>query len=417
MKIQLLNHSDTVGGAARAAYRIHHALRSVGADSRLYVNNASLGDWTVQGPVGKRERTMARVRPAIAGFLNRLLSTDNPILHSPAVLPSSWPKRIKNGDSDVVNLHWINHEMMSIEDIGRIQKPVVWTLHDMWAFCGAEHVTEDFRWREGYTNRNRPAYESGFDLNRWVWHRKRKAWRRPVQIVTPSHWLADCVRQSALMRDWPISVIPNAIDTEVWRPIEKSLARNLMGLPSEGPLLLFGTFGENAAPHKGFDLLRSAIQHLRGQMEGLQLVVFGQFTPREPEDMGFPIHYVGHLYDDLSLRTLYSAADVMVIPSRRENLPNTGVESLTCGTPVVAFDTCGLPDIVRHQQTGYLAKPFDAEDLAKGVRWVLKDSDRYALLCANARNDAVTRFSYPVVARQYLQVYEAAIGLQGSVSQ
>ena len=211
------------------------------------------------------------------------------------------------------------------------------------------------------------------------------------------------------MRDWPVSVIHNPIDTEIWRPIEKGLARQLMGLPAAAPLLLFGTFGENAAPHKGFDLLLSALKCLRGQVGGLQLVVFGQALPREPVDMGFPIHYVGHLHDELSLRVLYSAADIMVIPSRRENLPNTGVESLASGTPVVAFETCGLPDVVRHHQTGYLAKPFDAEDLAEGVRWVLQDSERYVRLCTNARNDAVTRFSYPAVARQYLDVYKAAI--------
>lgn len=383
----------------------------------MYVSDASSGDWTVHGSEGKWRKIMAGLRPGVGRLPNRLLTTGNPILHSASVLPSGWAKKVNSSKADVAHLHWVNIDMMSVEDIGRIEKPAVWTLHDMWAFCGAEHVTDDFRWREGYLRTNRPSYESGFDLNRWVWRRKRKAWRRPMHIVAPSHWLADCVRQSVLMREWPVSVIPNAIDTDAWRPVEKSLARHLMGLPSAGPLLLFGTFGENAAPHKGFDLLRSAIQHLRGQVDGMQLVVFGQSTPREPEDMGFPVHYVGHLYDDLSLQILYSAADVMVIPSRRENLPNTGVESLTCGTPVVAFDACGLPDIVRHQQTGYLAKPFDAEDLARGIQWVLADVERPTLLGVNARKDAVARFSYPVVARQYLSVYETAIRSQDLVRQ
>lgn len=409
MKIQTFNHSDTVGGAARAACRIHHALRSEGVDSRMYVSDASSGDWTVQGPVGKWGRMMPGVRPAIGRLPNRMLITENPILHSPAVLPSGWPKRINSADADVAHLHWVNIDMMSIEDIGHIKKPVVWTLHDMWAFCGAEHVTEDFRWRDGYTTRNRPAYESGFDLNRWVWGRKRGAWRRPMHIVTPSHWLAECARQSVLMRDWPVSVIHNAIDSGVWRPIEKRLARSLIGLPTNAPLLLFGTFGENSAPHKGFDLLFSALQHLRGQVVDLQLVIFGQHAPREPVDLGFPVHYVGHLHDDLSLRVLYSAVDLMVIPSRIDNLPNTGIESLVCGTPVVAFDTCGLPDIVRHMQTGYLAKAFDTVDLAHGVQWVLKDSARYTQLSAQAREDAVARFSYQVVAQQYINVYRQAI--------
>lgn len=381
-------------------------------DSRMCVSYASSGDWTVEGPINKWRQIMTRTRPALGRLPNRMLKTRNSIMHSAAVLPSGWPGRINAADADVVHLNWINLEMMSIKDVGHIKKPVVWTLHDMWAFCGAEHVTDDLRWRDGYSSVNRPDYESGFDLNRWVWKRKRRAWRRPMHIVTPSHWLAECVRQSALMGTWPVTVIHNPINTEVWQPIDKVLARQLLGLTSDGPLLLFGTFGENSAPHKGFDLLRAALQHLGGQTEGLQLMVFGELEPRVPRDIAFPVHYAGHLHDDLSLRVLYSAADVTVIPSRLENLPNTGLESLASGTPVVAFNTCGLPDVVRHHQTGYLAKPFDAEDLAEGVRWVLQDSERYARLCANARNDAVARFSYPAVARQYLDVYKIAIESQ-----
>jgi glycosyltransferase involved in cell wall biosynthesis len=282
----------------------------------------------------------------------------------------------------------------------------------MWAFCGAEHYTEGFRWRDGYTSSNRPCYEGGFDLNRWTLERKRKHWKRPMHIVTPSRWMAECAKQSVLMRDWPISVIPNAIDTTVWQPVDKTLARQLLHLPSDVPLLLFGAMGGAQDPRKGFDLLRAALNHLRGQLPGLELVVFGQLAPKVPMDLGFPVHYTGHLHDDVSLRLLYSAADVKVIPSRQDNLPNTGVESLACGTPVVAFNTCGMPDIMLHQHTGFLAKPFDAENLAQGIQWVLADRARHSGLCTNARNDAGARFSCSVVSEQYMQVYNAAIVAQ-----
>jgi len=412
MKIFIVNALDIQGGAARAAYRIHHALRGQGVDSRMLVSNAAAGDWTVEGPQSKIAKAWSKVRPPLAGLLTKTLKTGNPIIHSPAIVPSRWSQRLNASDADVIHLHWINGEMMSIANIGQLTKPVVWTLHDMWAFCGAEHVTEDFRWRDGYTPNNRPSYESGFDLNRWTWERKRKHWKRPMHIVTPSRWLAECAKQSVLMRDWPITVIPNAIDTNVWRPVDKTMARQLLHLPPDVPLLLFGAIGGTQDPHKGFDLLRAALNHLRGQLPGLELVVFGQLAPKEPVDMGFPVHYTGHLHDDVSLRLLYSAADVMVIPSRQDNLPNTGVESLACGTPVVAFDTCGLPDIVRHQQTGFLAKPFDDGDLAQGIQWILADPARHSELCTNARNDAVARFSCPVVSEQYIQVYNAAIVAQ-----
>ncbi len=176
MRVVMLNRSDIRGGAARAAYRIHHALRASGVDSQMWVNLAMAGDWTVQGPAGVWQQAYAQARVAPAVLLNGLMSTGNPVLRSPAILRSSWPKRINRNDADLVHLHWVNGEMLSIEDIGRIRKPVVWTLLDMWAFCGAEHYTEDSRWREGYTLDNRPSYESGIDLNRWVW-RHRWVWR------------------------------------------------------------------------------------------------------------------------------------------------------------------------------------------------------------------------------------------------
>ena len=373
MNILHVNHSDINGGAARAAYRLHHALRASGVDSTMLVNVAAAGDWTVQGPRNKWEKLAARVRPTLVGPLVKTLNTQNPIIHSPAVLPSNWVERLNASDADVVHLHWVAGEMMSIADIGRIRKPMVWTLHDMWAFCGAEHYTEDFRWRDGYHRHNRPAHESGFDLNRWTWQRKRKHWRQPIHIVSPSQWLANCARESVLMRDWPVSVVPNCLDTERWKPMAKALARQLLGLPADVPLLLFGAMGGGQDPRKGFDLLAGALQHLRGQVPGMELVVFGQLAPQQPPELGYPVHFTGHLHDDLSLRALYCAADALVVPSRQDNLPNTAVEAQACGTPVVAFDIGGLPDIVEHLHTGYLVKAFDDKDLAAGIAWIVAE--------------------------------------------
>jgi glycosyltransferase involved in cell wall biosynthesis len=132
-------------------------------------------------------------------------------------------------------------------------------------------------------------------------------------------------------------------------------------------------------------------------VRGLELVVFGQRAPKSPPSLGFPIHYTGHLHDDLSLRALYSSADAMAIPSRQDNLPNTGVEAHACGTPVVAFNTGGLPDIVEHKRTGYLAKAFETEDLAQGIAWVLAQRD-IGQLGQQAREGAVVRFSEGAVA-------------------
>ncbi|MEW6429566.1 MAG: glycosyltransferase [Thermodesulfobacteriota bacterium] len=435
MKVLTVNFSDTKGGAARAAYRIHHALRRHGIDSIMCVNNAETGDWTVNGPSHDRDRLWSRFRSLVGELPVRLLRTSNQIIHSPSILSSAWREKLNKSDAAIVHLHWVNAEMLSVADIGQLRKPAVWTLHDMWAFCGAEHYADDFRWRDGYTHCNRPTHESGFDLNRWVWRRKVKHWKHPIHIISPSQWLADCARQSALVHDWPISVIPNAIDTDSWRPIKKSVARNILRLPPDVRLIMFGAIGGSMDPRKGFDLLRQGLMHLAGEEHDLHLLILGQLAPRDPYLVGFPSHFAGHLYDDLSLCLYYCAADVMVIPSRQENLSNAGVEALACGTPVVAFNICGMPDIVQHEHNGYLARPFDTKDLAYGIRWVLQqqeqdvsskrelqgepiplrsDSQRltkqgFTWLSANARSDALARFSYPVVAERYARLYASIL--------
>ncbi|PPD37077.1 MAG: glycosyl transferase [Methylomonas sp.] len=409
MKVLTLNRYDVKGGASRAAYRIHKALRTEGIDSRMLVNESLIHDETVEGPGSYSDKFIVKVRHALGELVTKILITESPVLHSPALLPSNWPNRINSSNADIVHMHWINYEMLSVEDIARIKKPVVWTLHDMWPFCGAEHYAEDFRWREGYKSKNRPGYERGGDLNRWTWHRKIKTWQKPMHIVTPSNWLSDCAKNSLIMQDWPICVIHNTIDTNFWCPLDKKFARQVLQLPQDVPLLSFGAVGGTVDQRKGFDLLKGALDLLRGEIPNLELVIFGESTPKIPLDYGFPVHYSGHLQDDISLIALYNAIDVLVIPSRQDNLPNTGVESLACGTPVVAFNICGLPDIVSHLTTGYLAKPFDKEDLAYGIKWVFEDSARYNQLSEKARETAVDKFSYKTIAKQYRKIYASAL--------
>jgi glycosyltransferase involved in cell wall biosynthesis len=278
----------------------------------------------------------------------------------------------------------------------------------MWAFCGAEHYTEEFRWREGYLRDNRPAYESGFDLNRWVWERKRRNWKKPMQIVTPSRWLADCARESALLREWPVNFIPYPIDNTRWQPIEKNLARSILGLPPSIPLLLFGAIGGVKDPRKGFDLLLDALNHLRGEIPNLEVVIFGQSAPRETSYFGFPVHYSGHLNDDVSLRLLYSASDAFALPSRQDNLPLTCIEALSCGLPVVAFNSSGPPSMIEHKRTGYLAQAFDALDFSKGIRWLIEHSERLDLR-NSARNYARLKFDPKGIAREYLDIYKKVL--------
>tara|TARA_B100001741_G_scaffold86778_1_gene70756 strand:- start:326 stop:1555 length:1230 start_codon:yes stop_codon:yes gene_type:complete len=404
MKVVHLNNADTSGGAAIAAFRIHQSLLDRKLHSRMWVNNAKSGNWTVSGPKGKWRKAIAQMRRHLVIPLLRTTQTQNKILHSPAILPSSWSKQFNKSDIDIAHLHWVGAEMASISDIGAIKKSVVWTLHDMWAFCGAEHVSWDERWLEGYTKKNRPSYEKGFDINRWTWNRKLKHWKHPFQIVAVSKWLAECAQNSIVMKDWPITVIPNCLNTKIWRPVDKTFARNMLGLPLEVPIIAFGTYGANSEYHKGFDLLVEALKNLKNLTKDVELAIFGQPSPKKNPNLGFKTNFMGHLHDDLSLRLLYSAVDMLVVPSRKEAFGQTASESMACATPVVAFGATGLLDIVDHKVNGYLAKPFESEDLANGIEYLLNTSN-YDELCDNARDKVVKKFDSAVIAAKYEELY------------
>lgn len=413
MKIELVCHSDLMGGAARAAYRLHRALVTAGVESTLRVAAKYSDDWRVvlSNPTAGN-RVQARLK-LLSDRVMQLQKSDNLTMHSAAAFFSSGLDReINSADTQVVNLHWVNLNMLSIEDIGRIRKPIVWTMHDMWPFCGAEHYADDApgaRFESGYSRTNRPVGNSGLDVDRWTWNRKRKAWRKPMHIVTPSRWLAECARRSVLMCDWPISVIPNPLNTQVYQPHSKPFARKALNLPEDKRLIAFGAIGGGSDPRKGFDMLLAAVRLVSGGNSNIACVIFGQREPKNIPDIGMPIYWMGHLNDDISLALLYSAVDAVVVPSRQENLPQSGTEAQACGCPVVAFNCTGLPDVVEHRKTGYLAEAYSNTDLAAGIDWVLENDERRLALSKAARERALRLWSPEVVVPQYMKAYQDAI--------
>lgn len=428
LHVLAMNHSDTVGGAARAAYRVHNAVRQLGVDSTLCVNHKALQDITVQGPANRLGRFLAKLYSGMGQLLIKPFKSNPAIYQSIAFMPTRWAARLNSSQTDVVHMHWVNGEMISIADIGKIKKPLVWTLHDMWGIAGAEHYCDDSRARDGYNTQNRPQGEAGFDLNSWTWKRKVKHWKEPILITTPSRWMAEKIRESALMKDWPVMPIANPIDTDVWRPINQEVAREELGLPQGVPLILFGAVNGESDPRKGFDLLLDALPLLKQSLDSqgvnsLGLVVFGQEAPKEGSDLSYlniPTHYFGRINNDHTLQLLYSAADVMVVPSRQETFGQTASEALACGCPVAAFGATGLLDVVEHLHCGYLAKPYDPQDLATGIEWLIrsqygeKNATRLQepTLRLAARKHALDHFSYPIIARQYLAAYQKAIQMR-----
>ena len=407
MKVIHLSNSD-IGGAGRATLRIHKSLLEIGINSEMWVNVSKTNEKTVIHPENKIEKFLIFLRRNSKKPLLKLLRTKNQILHSPSILPSSWIKKINDSDADVVNLHWIQHEMLSISDISKIKKPIVWTLHDMWGFCGAEHISWDDRWQLGYSNINRPSHESGFDLNKWTWLRKVKYWKNPIQIITPSAWLTDCVKKSKLMQSWPCKTVPNLIDTEIWKPADKNFVRKELNFPKNDFILAFGSFHANQEHHKGFDLLLEALQKVQNaNLIKFHLIIFGQKKTQKKLSLNIPFHDLGYL-NDAKLQKLYSAVDAVVVPSRIESFSQVASEASACGTPVVSFNTSGLKDVIIHHFTGYLAKKFDTDDLSKGIEWVLKNSETKQL-GYNARKHVINNFSSKVVAKKYFEIYQEVL--------
>ncbi len=419
LEVLHVNSADTGGGAARAAQRLHLALRAAGVDSMMLVRHAGSGAPGVFGPRSRIEATLNPLRCYAGRALMRLQSSGFRTPRSGNFLPSRWSRRIDLVGPDVVNLHWLGAETMSIEDIGRIRRPIVWTFHDMWAFCGAEHVEPDAsRWAPGYLRENRSIGDTGLDIDRWVWTRKKNAWQQPMRIIVPSRWMADCVGRSALMAGKPVAIIPNVLDTECFRPHDRAECRRILGLPQDRKLVLFGAIQSATDVNKGYDLLSAALGKLAVQAQAgkFECVVFGQTAPASGPIPAIKTHWLGHIDCETTLAQIYSAADVMVVPSRVENLPQTATEAQSCACPVVAFRTCGLPDAVDDRITGYLAEPYDPEDLARGISWVTADRVRHQSLGIAARSRAERLWSAYIVLPKYQAEYRLAIeaGLQHS---
>jgi glycosyltransferase involved in cell wall biosynthesis len=222
--------------------------------------------------------------------------------------------------------------------------------------------------------------------------------------------MATCARESVLFRQSPVQAIPNPLEmTHLWRPISKQYARAVLGLEQNKHYVLSGSAG--GMPHlKGEDLLKHAMANVTSsQALKPELLIFGQYKPAGDSTWPCPVHWLGPVRDDHVMTLIYAAADVMAVPSRQDNLPNTAIEAHACGVPVVAFNIGGLPDIVTHQQTGWLSPAFDTNDLARGIAWVLQDLTRWQVLSGAARQQALERFSPEVVTQQYLAVYRQAI--------
>jgi glycosyltransferase involved in cell wall biosynthesis len=418
VRIVHVNTYDCAGGAARAAYRLHDGLRRMGHDSRMFVAEKTSGDpavtcYELSRDLPSRLRRAAR-RKWIAGDIGRYAGsapqglsffTDDRTVYGRApwrCLPAS----------DLIQLHFLSRfvDYRGFFSSIRPGKPVIWTMHGMEALTGGCHYDYGCgKFTEECGACPLLGSRSAEDLTRQVWRRKRLSYARiapeQLHIVAPSHWMQEQVQRSSLLSRFECSHFPYGLDTEVFAPRDRREARARLGIPLDAKVILFVADGVDD-PRKGFRLLAEALAG-PGQDEGVFLLSIGA---GEPPKLGNAGHvHLPRTSDDALLARIYSAADVFAIPSLQDNLPNTILESLACGVPVVGFDVGGVPDAVRPGVTGLLARVGDVADLREGILELLRNDAKREELSANCRRIALAEYALEIQARRYVQVYERMV--------
>ena len=421
LKVLSVCTSEAGGGAPRAAYRIHQGVRKLGVDSRMFVKNKgtkdanviALDEFVPHNPLFQAfDWTRNKVKNKIQHFRWNRYSNREDVFMSD-LRGTALHGALKKLDYDVLHLHWINRRFISLKDLPK-DKPIVWTLHDSWPFCGVCHYFLDCK---------RYVQECGCcpflhsektnDLSHIIWQKKAEVYKDlDLHIVSPSRWLCDCAKRSSLFGRFPVEVIPNCLDVKVFRPLDESeispMWQNFQKKKLTKPFVLYGAVNAATDRIKGFANLLSALKILEqnGHACDFELIVFGASESELSMEVNIPIHCVGYIADAKDLVSLYNLASVMVVPSHTENLSCAIMESLSCATPVVAFNIGGNGDLIEHKVNGYLAKEKDDVDLAEGILWCLENNAGNNLGKAG-REKVVREYTYGSVCQQYVELYQS----------
>lgn len=407
MKVLIVSTRDIVGGGARAAFRLYKGLQSIGVDAYMLVLSKASDEPKVIGPESKKQIALSKIYPSIDGMVLNLLYGKNwRKTFSISFTPHDISKTIDEINPDIVNLHWVTDGFLKIEVLQKIRQPIVWSLHDMWAFTGGCHYDLGCGKYIGACGAC-PALNSHKqrDISSWVYKRKKKIYDKlnNLSIVALSKWLGTCAVQSSLLANKRIEILPNGIDIGVFKPVDKITARKILNIPLEKKMVLFGAMNPQGNPVKGYQHLVSALNVISS--EQINFLIFGTSHPQQHMNLRHEAYYLGSFTDDLSLSIIYSAADVVVVPSVQENLSNVIMEALACGTPVVAFNIGGNSDMIEHRQNGYLAEPFNTDDLAWGIEWVISEPVQWQSLSVRARESVVEKYSLDKVAFRYKELF------------
>jgi len=420
MKILQISTYDLESGAARAAYRLHKGLRQLGQDCYMVVRHKSSADDSVLGitPDNLAEKF------AEDFFLSMVIQGHYVDAHrtelSNTIFSLSYPGYELSAlpvvqGADIINLHWVARYQspLTLHRLFSLKKPIVWTLHDQWPFTGGCHYTARCdKYQKDCINCPQLA-DDPFNLPAVVLKDKLEYFKNAnLTIVTPSRWLAACAKESKLFKDQRIEVIPNSLETDIFRPLPKSQAKTKLGLKAEMITLLFGA-SDGKEKRKGFHVLLEAIKYCSTDSRFRQLVAADRMKIMcfgYPNDdlaaAGIPVVALGYLGSDEEIRLAYAAADMFILPSLEDNLPNTMLEAMSCGTSVVGFDVGGIPDMVKNGATGYLVPLGDVHQLGETILSLIFETKRLELMGLNCRQTIEEGYTLAVQARRYMTLYE-----------
>ena len=416
MNISILNTLDSYSGAAIAAYRLLKGLRLLNQDVVMVVmhkqtNQPYIYPVSLPSPQAEMERKIFRNI-----WQKEIEENRTPLSNTRFSFPYpgydlSDTEVIRR--SDIINLHWVA-EFQSVESIARLLetgKPVVWTLHDANAFTGGCHYSAGC---EKYKEDCRDCLQlmdNHYQIPFHVLENKIASWLKNLTIVTPSRWLGGCARESWLFRNCRVEVVPNSLETGVFKPKDKNLAKKKIKLHPQTLTLLFGAATGNEK-RKGFYKLLEAMKYCLQDTTFRNLAINGRIKvltfgpPQEDlEKLTIEIKSLGYVHDNDRLAAIYSAADLFILPSLEDNLPNTVLEAMACGTPVIAFNIGGIPDMIENGVTGYMAPGFDTREMGAAILKLLFDEDKRKQMSLNCRQVLEQKFKLPDQAGHYLELF------------
>ncbi len=416
LKVVHLNTYDGNGGAGRACLRLNLALNTGKEIESGIVVFYKFG----QNPLVKTfTNTLAkRAYAAFTILTERLLAKrflkpvkipfsftwfGHSVIHHPDVLAA-----------DVIHLHWVNHSFLNpkqLEELAKLNKPIVWTFHDSNAFTGGCHVRYKCDHFENECGDCPVLVDANpNDISHQIWKQKNEAYQKlKFQVIAPSSWMRKSVLRSSLMKGKQVNVIPNTLETNVFKLQNQTEARVKLNLPTDKFIFLTGFMPSKKDSHKGAAYLLESLGLLAGKrsinIKNIELVVFGNRNTGDVPAFPFKTTFLGTISEDEKLAACYAAADAFLIPSLEDNLPYTVMESLACGTPVIAFTTGGIPDMVSHQQNGFLAEYKSAQSFCDGMEWIINYPVKEALH-KNARETVMQNFSEKVIAKHHSALYK-----------